>query len=77
MYYNNVIVIFSLDSTKETIDYRTATQMLPSGAIPAVVLNFNNGTYYEIQNDFTKDEIFSSFKNDDFDFNSINFFLES
>jgi hypothetical protein len=51
-YYNYVVVVFTVGNefNVDDLDFRTAGQMLPSGAIPLAIVNFNTHQYFEVIN---------------------------
>jgi hypothetical protein len=48
-YYNYVYVIFGIGG-ETPVDYRTAGQMLPRGAVPLCIINANSKIYSEVIN---------------------------
>ena len=50
-FYNDVVIIFTVGNEFNTnLDFRTAGQMLPSGAIPLAIVNFNTHQFFEVIN---------------------------
>ena len=60
-YYNNVVVVFSdgshTNGQLNITDFRTAGQMLPSGAIPLAIVNFPIHTYFEVINEHEPSDV--------------------
>lgn len=70
-YYNDILVVFTLNSCPNTIDYRAAGQRLPKNSIPCALVDRHRGMIIEIINDVDKNDIVKLFSDDIKNFNFI------